>query len=252
MKTVTILGCGWLGSVVAKKLSNRFHLKVTTTTLKKDEAFKRLGYNSFILDENCLESLSDLLDCDYLLMAFPPSKFQNYLGFLNSIYTHEKFNTIKHSIFISSTSIYDKKEGVYTESSDIKTPSSKLVYEAENYVKNQTSTIFRCAGLMGENRIAGSYFAAKEVTNTLSGVNYVHQSDVFEAIVFCYEKKLKGVFNLCAPLHPSKKEVYSKNALKYGFESPVFMDDKNYERIIEASKIEEYGFEYTYPNPLEF
>lgn len=252
MKTFTILGCGWLGLAVAKQLRTNYHFKVSTTSPSKLTYLKNEGFKPYILDEEHLDTLDELLQCDYLLIAFPPSKFQNYLQFLETIYSHKLFKFIRHTIFISSSSMYDKREGIYNEEALLTDPSSKTVYDAEMYVMKTTSIIFRCAGLMGANRIGGSYFANKEVKKAESPVNYVHQNDVVKAIGLCVEENIRGVFNLCAPMHPSKKELYKSNALKYRFEEPIFTDEETFNRIIDGSKICQHGFEYTYPNPLTF
>jgi len=252
MKTVGILGCGWLRLALAKKLQPSFHLNVSTTTPSKCATFQSLSYNTFIIDENRTDSLEAFLKCDYLVIALPPSKFKDYISFLKMICSSKNFVSISHTIFISSSSVYESNDGEYDESSIINTPTSKIVYEAEQAIDKSITTIFRCAGLMGENRIAGKYFAGKMVEDKNAPVNYVHQTDVVLAIIFALEKNLQGVYNLCAPNHPTKEQVYRQNALKYGFEVPVFKNEMNRDRIIKGEKICAYGFEYTYSNPLAF
>lgn len=252
-KTFSILGTGWLGYALASELKNDFNVKVSIKDENKKEQYINEGLFPYLLNEQNLEFLDELLDTDYLFINFPPSKFENYLEFLNNIYSHKNISKVKKLIFISSTSIYPNEQTIFNEDFDIKNPISAKVYDAENLIKNKTNIIFRCSGLMGYNRIAGRYFAGKSLDSEDVKVNYVHRDDILEATKFSIKNDLNGIFNLCSNLHPSRKEVYLLNAKKFNFESPIFENKKEYKnRIIDGSKIEEFGFRYKYPNPLEY
>lgn len=106
---------------------------------------------------------------------------------------------------------------------------------------------------MGYNRVAGRYFAGKTLDCEDSKINYVHRDDVIEAVKFVIENNINGIFNLCSKKHPTKKEIYTHNAKKFGFKEIIFKDKKDYgNRIIDGSKIERLGFRYKYPNPLDY
>lgn len=252
-KTFTILGTGWLGFALAKSIKHLYNVKVSIRTEEKKQIMINEGINAYLLNENTLEYLDFLLDTDYLFINFPPSKFDNYLEFLNKIYSHNKIQNIKKIIFISSTSIYPNTEYFFDESYIINNSISKIVFEVEEQILDKSDVIFRCAGLMGYDRIAGKYFADKSLDCEDSKVNYVHKDDVIEAVKFIVTKNINGVFNLCSKEHPNKKDVYTKNAEKFGFLKPIFENKKEYKkRLVNGSKIEELGFRYKYPNPLEY
>lgn len=253
MKTLSILGTGWLGFALAKSCQDTFKVKVSARSLEKQTLLNNESLEAFILNEEDYSSLNDLLQTDYLFINFPPTKSNDYLKFLETIYSHPKIKNIKKVFFISSTSVYPKEENIYKEDLKITNASSPLVYEAEELVKDKTHVLFRCAGLMGEERIAGKYFAGKHIKGADTKSNYIHRDDVINAILFAIEKDIEGIYNLCAPMHPKRSEVYLANALKYGFEKPVFEGSVEFEnRIIDGKKLEEKGFKYKYPNPLDF
>ncbi|QKJ23746.1 NAD(P)H-binding protein [Poseidonibacter lekithochrous] len=253
MKTISILGTGWLGYALASELKNEFNVKVSIRTNEKKEEYINEGLDPYLLNEEKLDFLDELLECDYLFINFPPSKFNNYLEFLNNIYSHKNISKVKKLIFISSTSIYPNEQTIFNEDFEIKNPISQKVYDAEVLIKSRTDVILRCSGLMGYNRIAGKYFAGKVVDSEDVKVNYVHRDDVISATIFTIKNDINGILNLCASSHPSRKEVYLLNAKKHNFEKPIFENKKEYKnRIIDGSKIERLGFEYKYPNPLEY
>lgn len=253
MKTFTILGTGWLGAKLAQKLQSYYKIKVSIRNENKLLDFENLGYSSFILNEYDFSSLDELLNTNYLFINYPPSKFDNYLGFLEKIYSCEKIKNIEKIIFISSTSIYPNSEGIFYENYFIETPANKLVFDAENLISKKSDLIFRVSALLGESRIAGRRLSNKRVDFAKTKINFVHRNDVISATIFAIKNDLNGIFNLASKQHPTKEELYSFNAQKYGFEEPIFSDNENcIERIIEGSKIEKFGFEYKYFDAFNF
>lgn len=253
MKTFTILGTGWLGFSLALQLKDSFKVKVSIKDDLKQQQFIDEGLIPYLFNENNFDNLDELLETDYLFINFPPSKFEDYLGFLEKIYSNVKIFSIKKIIFISSTSIYPNFEMSFSEDFEIKSPISKIVFDAEEQINKRTNLIFRCSGLMGYNRIAGKYFSNKSLDSEDVKVNYVHRDDVIEAVLFAIKNDINGIYNLCAQKHPTRKEVYLHNAKKYVFKKPIFENKKKYKnRIIDGSKIERCGFRYKYQNPLEY
>lgn len=253
MKTFTILGAGWLGLALAKVLHPSFKVKVSRSKEDKKKYLDSLGLESYLFNENNLSSLDELLETDFLIINYPPSKFTDYNKFLSKIYENKKISGISKIIFISSTSIYPNKDGFFNEECNIEKPLSTIVFHAETIIKHKTDVIFRCAGLMGYHRIAGKYFSGKVLDSKNSKVNYVHRDDIISAIEFVILKDINGVFNLCSKEHPIKEEIYDLNAKNYNFDKPIYKNIKEYKnRVIDSSKLEELGFVYKYSNPLKY
>lgn len=253
MKAITILGTGWLGLELALDLKQKYKIKVSSRTAEKIKIYEDEGLASYILNEDNLDSLEQLLETNYLFINFPPSKFDDYISFLSKIYNHKSIKNIQKIIFISSTSIYPNIQGLFDEEYEIKESSSKLVFEAENLVKEKSDVIFRVAGLVGGSRYFGKRSANKVVEYPKTPINFVHRNDVIEATKFVIENDINGIFNLCSKEHPTKEEIYSFNSKKYDFEKPIFLDNKEFlNRLIDGSKIEKLGFIYKYNNAFEF
>lgn len=253
MKAITILGTGWLGFELALELKQKYKVKVSSRTAEKIKIYEDEGLSSYILNEDNLDSLEQLLETNYLFINFPPSKFNDYVSFLSKIYNHKSIKNIQKIIFISSTSIYPNIQGLFNEEYEIKEFSSKLVFEAENLVKEKSDVIFRVAGLVGGSRYFGKRSANKVVEYPKTPINFVHRNDVIEATKFVIENNINGIFNLCSKEHPTKEEIYSFNSKKYDFEEPIFLDNKEFlNRLIDGSKIEKLGFIYKYNNAFEF
>ena len=253
MKTFTILGAGWLGFELAKVLKSKYKIKVSSRNIEKQKIYEEEGFTSYILNENNLNFLDQLLDTNYLFINYPPSKFENYLDFLGKIYNHQKIKDIEKIIFISSTSIYPNILGNFDEKYEITDSSSKIVFDAEKFIKNKSNIIFRVSALVGDNRYFGKRSANKIVEFPDSLINFVHRNDVISATKFVIENNLIGIFNLCSKEHPTKKEIYSFNSKKYNFDIPIFLDNDFFlDRKIDGTKIEKLGFKYKYNDVFTF
>jgi len=149
---LTILGAGWLGFELAKSLKNEYKIVVSSRDEEKLKIYEDEGFSSYILNEQNFDYIEELLNTDFLFINFPPSKFENYLSFLEKIYSSKNISNIKKIIFISSTSIYPNINGIFSEISEINNPSSQIVFEVENLIKERSNIIFRVSGLVGDNR----------------------------------------------------------------------------------------------------
>lgn len=252
-KKLSILGAGWLGLELAKTLKDQYIIQLAARNEEAQKMHQTLGFTSYVLTEDMYENLEALLSCEYLFINYPPSKFHNYLHFIEVLTQHPAFSAIEKIIFVSSSSIYPKHSGIYHEMSDIPSSSNPLYYDVEKLLHEKAHLILRCAGLMGAGRIAGQYYANTCVKDGKSRVNHIHRIDVIRAIQFLIDNCLEGIFNLCAPLHPTKEELFLYQSEQCHFTPPHFEECvEASERIIDGSKLEQLGFHYQYKNPMEF
>lgn len=215
-KTISILGCGWVGQALKEELTN---------------------YKIHCLSRNIEENQkANKYTCDTLVIAIPPR--ENYLEVLTQ--TIAKIKTSTQVIFLSSTSFYAEKE---------------LVVQGEKLMQklHKNVLILRLSGLMGYDRIAGKYTAGKTKAHDAL-VNYIHRDDVVKIIELCIEKEVKEeTFDVTAPLHPKLSTVYAKNAKAFGWEDTYFESDEVLGGVVSSEKLEKYlGYEFLKPNPLEF
>jgi len=210
MKTVSILGCGWVGKALKEVLSSQH----TVDCLSRD------------IEAN---SKAHLYDCDILLIAIPPRG--NYLEVLSQ--TLEQIRSQTQVILLSSISFYDGKP---------------LVVEAEYLVQHlhEETVILRLGGLMGYDRIAGKYTAGKVLTSD-SRTNYVHRDDVVGILEAIISQNVSAeVFDVVAPLQSTKKEIFSQNAKKFAFKETEFLPGDEVGKILSPTKLcemLEYVFE---------
>ncbi|WP_372744668.1 dTDP-glucose 4,6-dehydratase [Lutibacter sp.] len=252
-KTISILGCGWLGLPTAIKLiENGYHVKGSTTSPEKIATFKNLNIEPYIISiENLKDSnISSFLTSQILLIALPSKNIEGFKNLLKLILT----STIKKVVFISSTSVYTAKNKIVTETSILK-PSALL--EIENLFKTPKlkTTIVRFAGLFGYNRKPGNFFRNGRIIPNPNGfVNMIHQDDCVNILFEIISKEIYNeTFNACADSHPNRTEYYTKVKKDIGVEPPVFeKTDSSPFKIVCNKKIKEtLNYTFKYPDLLK-
>lgn len=250
MQNLGIIGFGWLGSRIAERLSDRYHIFTTTTTPAKAKDLNAKGYQATLV------SFPDTLDAemkpwevakdlDAIVISVPFSglrgaqipmndKRRNLLNFLGD-YRGQLFYT-------SSTGVYPQTEKEFTED-DL--PAEEV--ESESFILEQfpQTNILRLAGLMGDQRLLKNY----NISNLDQLVNHIHYADICTAIEkILAQKSQSKVYNIVAPIHPSKEEVINaQKGLLYSGERTT-----KGRTISPAKLIQELDFEFQYPDPRYF
>ncbi|KQX11542.1 SDR family oxidoreductase [Flavobacterium sp. Root420] len=259
MKKISVLGCGWLGLPLAKKLIEKGNsVKGSTTSENKLSILKDAGINPFLValeSESVSETINDFLaESEILIIDIPPKLRANTDSsrklFVEKIETLIPFiekSTIKKVLFVSSTSVYGDQNDLITEETNPnpETESGKQLLLAEAILqKNQNfeTTILRFGGLIGEDRHPVKFLAGKEnLENPDAPVNLIHQKDcigIIEEIIF--QSKWNEVFNAVAPFHPSREDYYTQKAKEQNLILPKFSTEKsNIKKIISSEKVQD-------------
>jgi nucleoside-diphosphate-sugar epimerase len=261
MYTVSIIGCGWLGFPLAKRLILEGHsVNGSTTRLERFVDFESAGINPFLLKaQNGKwegEDLSTLLACEVLIISIPPGTRKNpdslHAKEIKSLMQiiHEGRYPIKKIVFTSTTSVYQSTNSILDEDS-VKSEAdagNKIVYEAEQYV-------LRLGGLTGYERILAKFFAGKqELAGGNEPVNLVHRDDVISAIIFLLnEKKVSGIVNVSSPMHPTKRAFYTFLCEEFQLTAPTFPEKLDGDwKEISSDKLTRLGYKWIFENPLDF
>ena len=266
MKSVAIIGLGWLGLPLARYLKTiGWRVKGSKQSNEDAQKLSQIGIETypFSLSEkmNGLpDNIQPLFDVDALIITLPPSGFssQQYCENLAFLANQAKKQGVQHLIFTSSTSVFPDISGQFDESSPLsaETEIGKTLIKAEQCLFQSDIShcdILRLAGLIGKQRHPVKFLAGKHnLKQGNSPVNLVHLEDCIQAITaLLMNPNGLRTYHLCAPVHPTRAEYYTKAAVFYDLSIPQFeCSDSDPERIIMADKIcRDLGFTYRYPNP---
>ena len=206
------------------------------------------------------DHIRPLFNVDALILTLPPGRFssQQYCEYLAFLTNQTKTQGVQHLIFTSSTSVFPNISGRFDESSQLSTETEmgKTLIQAEQCLFQSGIShcdILRLAGLIGKQRHPIKFLAGKRnLKQGNSPVNLVHLEDCIQAITaLLMNPNGLRTYHLCAPIHPTRAEYYTKAAVFYDLSIPQFeCSDSDPKRIIMADKIcRDLGFAYRYPNP---
>jgi nucleoside-diphosphate-sugar epimerase len=262
MTQISILGCGWLGLPLAKKLIEKGHsVNGSTTSENKLSILENTGINPFLIaleSESVSESIHDFLaKSEILIIDIPPKLRGNNADssnssrkiFVEKIRTLIPFiekSTVNKVLFVSSTSVYGDDNELIDEETipNPETESGKQLLLAEALLQNNQNfetTILRFGGLIGEDRHPVKFLAGKEnLENPDAPVNLIHQIDCIKVIEeIINQSKWNEVFNAVAPFHPTREEYYTQKAIEQNLTLPKFSTEKsNIKKTISSEKVE--------------
>ncbi|BDD12269.1 NAD(P)-dependent oxidoreductase (plasmid) [Fulvitalea axinellae] len=267
MKYVSILGCGWLGTPLAKQLlDSGYRVKGSTTDSEKFKELERIGVKPYKINlspEINSDYDQDFFEATTLFVMFPPDTredIDDYFPYqfeclMNLIHR----SPIQHIVFISSSCIYPSLNNVVTERDAInpETKKGKALMRVERMLQMEpdfTVTVVRMSEVYGEGRHPGAYLSGKKnIPNGRAPVNLIHQADAVNVLQRVLETpSCKGeVINVCAPGHPTREEFYRKAAVDGGFSAPVFLDEpvRSY-NVISTEKLNRLvNYKFIHDNP---
>ena len=261
---ISIIGCGWLGLPLGKVLVAAGHsVSGSTRSIDKFPSIEAAGIQPYQFSLEPMPTgseFNELFQTDLLFINIPPGTKRNPPSFYEEQVKYLTYLADQHQvsriIFISSTSYYPQTNDWVDERTpyDLSKGSKEAVVQGEKQIRkaNAQTLIFRCAGLMGGNRIAGRWFAGKPTKGADTPVNYIHRDDLIQIISKAIEAAEwpQPVVNLVCPEHPRRRDVHSAMAQKYGFEVPIWTKPSlNEHKLIRSLYLEH---EFLFPSPLEF
>jgi nucleoside-diphosphate-sugar epimerase len=265
-KTISILGCGWLGLPLARHLVQcGFPVKGSTTTPEKLQSLIDAHIIPYLIAANSQlrgEDIDSFLQSKILFLNIPFKRNledpHTYKQQIDSVMSYAQSSPVEFVIFASSTSIYpdERCEAVEDMPFVPDNPRSQVLWEVEQaLLKNHQfeTTIIRFSGLYGGTRRIGRFLSGKR--NLPKGsrpVNLIHLDDCIEIIAQIIEQDIRGeTFNACSDEHPTRKELYTKAAVAFGAEPPQFINEAptgNVYKIVSNRKLKKrLGYRFKHP-----
>jgi nucleoside-diphosphate-sugar epimerase len=268
MERISLIGLGWLGLPLAKRLREKGHqVKGSATTPEKVEKLKNEGLDAFCLKLSPHPEgvgFKSLFDTDVLIVNIPPRTRTFPAGFhpeqVKYIKVMAEQQGIKKIIYTSATSVYPDQKQIARENDelDLQNTGNPTLLQAEQLLwkdKTYDLCIIRFGGLMGGERIPGKYFAGKSGVVGDTPVNFIHQEDAVGVVEWIIQEGLwNQVYNAVSPEHPLRKEIYIKNAADFGFELPLSYapEGSSQFKIISSDRLIKTGYRFKFFNPLDF
>lgn len=267
MKTVSVLGCGWLGEPFALSLKEAgFSVRGSVRKPEGLAALSEKGIEPYLVDiapEVNAERADEFFSSDVLFINFPPERRDD----IETYHKKQIENLIeaipnprgKMVIFASSTSVYPNTNGVVSEDDFLcpDKPSGKALLRVERLLTDNPefdTTVIRFSGLIGYDRSPIKSIRRKKlVLNPDCPLNLIHRDDCIGIIRSIIDLDVRNtVLNATCDEHPTRREYYSREAQKYGIPMPLFETQNPPEyKIVSNEKLKRtLGYRLIYPDPL--
>lgn len=267
--SVSIIGCGWLGLPLAKKLiSHGYLVKGSTTTFEKIPELKKAGIFSFCLNvghEVTGEGRDEFFESDIVVITLPfkrnftdPAEYHKQIAAIKNECV--KSPRVRHVIFTGSTSVYPSDLKFASEETEFIADDdrAKVLKNIEKELLNQSkfkTTVIRLAGLYGPGRQIGKFMAGKkDLAGGDQPVNLIHLDDAVGILYETIRQNAGGqIFNACSGGHPLRKELYTEAAKNLGLPEPVFREGAiPGKKIVDNRKVKDVlNYRFLHPDPLD-
>ena len=248
MKTISILGSGWLGLPLAQLFFQQgFRVKASTRAVGKMAEIESSGAKAFIVDIDQDNDISAFLDADILVVNITSKSIESFKHLIQKV----EGSSISCVLFVSSTSVYQNTNKVVMETDGAENEMSPL-FQIENLFRINAhfeTTIIRFAGLFDSRRHPGRFFVNKPIPQPKAAVNLIHLEDCLNIIDrIVVQGVWNEVFNACADTHPSKREFYCYAGSLLGLPEPAVGDSVQTDfKIISNEKIKRsLSYEFTH------
>jgi nucleoside-diphosphate-sugar epimerase len=260
LKSISILGCGWLGKPLGAELvRSGYNVAGSTTQEAKFRELTELGIKPYLLKFNPRAEGKDLqffFQSDILIISIPPriksSSPETYLALLEQVLEEAKRGSISNIVYISSTAVYPDRDGIVHEED---AAQDSYLAQAEAIINAQfVTTTIRFGGLVGPGRHPGRFLSGKkDLAGKNHAVNIIHLDDCIDIIKQVIEQEIwDEVFNACADLHPTRKEFYTRASGILGMETPTFVEsDSSKSKIVSSEKLKQLlNYTFIHHDPL--
>ncbi len=271
---LAIIGCGYVGSNIARLWHEQGNeVTVTTTTPDKVDELQAIASQVVVLTGNDLKSLKQLVvNQDIVLLTVgskqrtPEVYRQAYLETAQNVVSAiNSTSGVKQLIYTSSYGIIKDKSGQTIDETVVVNPQDEfgeILHQTEQVLLSKTkikTCILRLAGIYGQGRELIKIFSRVAGT-TRPGTggdytNWVHLEDIVRAIDFAKERQLEGIYHLNSDEFLTTKEFWQRLFTAHNLPSVTWdssqTSPRSYNIKLSNQKIKDAGFELAHPN-IEF
>ncbi len=252
MKTISILGSGWLGFPLARHfIAAGYAVNSSARSENRFAELDAIGAEAFVVDiDQPILDAHRFLQANLLIVNIPSKNLAGFRLLRKAI----EASPIESVLFVSSTSVYENVNATITESDAGYYSQSPLlqIEDLFRHCRGLQTTIVRFGGLIGYGRHPGRFFApGRVVQNPDSPVNLIHRDDCIGIISRIIERQAWGeILNCCADTHPTKRDFYRRAVESIGGVLPEFGEsDPAAGKSISNQKVKQLlDYEFEHPD----
>lgn len=271
---VAIIGCGYVGTAVARHWhrDRRYQITATTTTPERTSELEQVAQRVIVAkgdDETALKAV--VQNQDAIVLSIAP-KFSLAANSYEATYLHTAKNlvkvlqqapSVKQLIYTGSYSVYGNKNGAWVDEESPLTPANQngeILVQTEQVLlaaanENLKVCIFRLGGIYGSGRELTKIFS-RAFGSTRPGTgedfsNWIHLDDIVAAVDFAVALQLQGIYNLVIDEPRSSRDLLDRLSQKYSLPTvmwdPSAQEVRPYNARVSNQKIKAAGYSFIHP-----
>ncbi len=270
---IAIIGCGYVGSVVARRWKQSGHVVTATTTSQERVAeLEQVAQRVVVMRGDDADAMLDVVqNQDVVLLSVGPRRRdaykETYLDTAkNLVAALQQAPTVKQLIYTGTYSVYGDKNGEWVDENAPVAPANEngqILCETEQVLLSAASEtlrvcILRLAGIYGPDRevvtIFSPYAGTTRPGNGEDFINWIHLDDIVEALELVRLKQLQGIYNLANDVPLTTREMFDGLSERHDFANvtwePSAPQTRPYNARLSIQKIKAEGFQLIYPETL--
>lgn len=230
IQRIAVIGCGYIGSALAKHWADSgLDVVATTTSTDRFAEIQALGAapRRFVADQT--DELKEILsDRDAVVLTVAAGRKQGdyravYLQSARSLAGVIADTPVKRIIYTSSTSVYHQNDGQWVDENAPTEPATEkgqILLDTERVlldIHNRNSTchvsVVRLAGIYGPGRDIRAFASRAAGSTRTDGeayLNLIHRDDVVSALARLLPIPHTGVLNLSDGSPTPRREFYDR------------------------------------------
>ena len=237
-----IIGCGWLGRLIAEELllqGKKCYVSNRSGNALWDE---RIQVYKYALPEDDLPTVFNT--CGRLFVCISPGR--NRIAFPGVI--HQLCLSLRHLpldtkvVFCSSISVYSRS-GICHEQTPVKEDDPLLLAEKKIQSLAQPVLLLRLGGLYGEGRHPAHFFKGNLAGGAGTFTNLIEGKTAVKAMLHLLNKNETGIFNLVETTHEKKEIFYGRLREKEKLPLVLFSETEKEGKVISAGRLLKTGFD---------
>ena len=265
---VAIIGCGYVGTAVARYWS-QMGLVVTATTTTEERVADLEAVATRVLvvkgdDEAALQSA--MQNQDTLLLSVGARNADVYEAtYLRTAQTLvkvlEQVSSVQQVIYTGSYAVYGDRQGEWVDEESPLSPASRngeILAETEQVLlsaRNLKSCILRLGGIYGPGRelvkIFGRLAGTTQPGDGKDRTNWVHLDDIVAVVEFARRHKLQGIYNLVNEVPLTKRELFDRVCERHNLPqvtwNPSEQKVRPYNARVSNQKLLAAGYKFVHP-----
>ncbi|MGF1493119.1 MAG: SDR family oxidoreductase [Microcoleaceae cyanobacterium] len=268
----TIIGCGYVGSLVACIWSDLgLDVTVTTTTPERVSALESIANHVIVLQGNNPEKLTQALQGQEIVLVTVGAKQRDSggyrLAYLETAQTLAtvlpRIPTVQQVIYTSSYALYGDHQGATVDETTPTRPmneNGQVLQETEQVLLQMANDqlkvcILRLGGIYGPDReLLKIWRRVAGTTRPGDGsdpTNWIHRDDIAGMIEFVRRYRLSGIYNVVDDSELTLKELIDAICEKYNLEKVTWdtsqASNRPYRVRVSNQKLHHAGYQLLHP-----